>query len=148
MLSLATGVLISVEESKVDMTYVGPKLNRDSEANQTFFTWENCRDCFSSQEMSASKAYALLMLRMTERLLDDTPTYDNFIKIHCFTVDSRQYKEITHSFEIIKDMYQLEYHIATSLNVRLEKRRLFTGACSVLAPQRSWATGPAWWRRG
>jgi len=113
-----------VEESKGDMTYVGPKLNRDSEANQTFFTWEYCRDGFSSQEMSASKADALL--RMTERLLDDTPNYDNFIKTHCFTVDSRQYQEITRRFEIIKDMYQLEYHIATSLNVRSEKRRLFT----------------------
>merc|ERR550525_920886 len=113
-----------VEESKGAISYVGPKLNRDSEANQTFFTWEYCRNGFSSQEMSASKADALL--RMTERLLDDTPTYDNFIKTHCFTIDSRQYQEISRRFEIIKDMYQLEYHIATSLNVRAEKRRLFT----------------------
>jgi len=74
--------------------------------------------------MSACKSDALH--RMIERLLDDTPRYDNFIKTHCFTVRSRQYQEIERRFEIIKDMYNLEYHLATSLNVRSEKRRLFT----------------------
>ena len=113
-----------VEESQGDFSYVGPKLNRDSEANQTFYTWEYYRKGFSSQEMSASKSDALH--RMIERLLDDTPRYDNFIKTHCFTVRSRQYQEIERRFEIIKDMYNLEYHLATSLNVRAEKRRLFT----------------------
>ena len=113
-----------VEESKGAISYVGPKLNRDSEANQTFFTWEYTRKGFSSSEMTASKSDALLML--TERMLDDTPSYDNFIKPHCFTVRSRQYQEIERRFEIIKDMYNLEYHLATSLNVRSEKRRLFT----------------------
>ena len=105
-------------------SYVGPKLNRDGEANQTFFTWEYSRKGFSSNEMSASKSDALL--RLTERMLDDTASYDNFIKHHCFTVMSRQYQEIERRFEIIKDMYNLEYHLATSLNVRSEKRRLFT----------------------
>ena len=113
-----------VEESKGNYSYVGPKLNRDSEANQTFFTWEYSRKGFNSQEMSASKADALL--RMLERLLDDRPVYDNFIRSHCFTVESRQYQEIERRFEIIKDMYNLEYHLATSLNERSERRRLFT----------------------
>ena len=113
-----------VEESQGNFSYVGPKLNRDSEANQTFFTWEYSRSGVSSQEMSANKADALL--RMIERLLDDTPAYDNFIRTHCFTLKSRQYQEIERRFEIIKDMYNLEYHLATSLNVRSEKRRLFT----------------------
>merc|ERR1719264_1114004 len=59
-------------------------------------------------------------------MLDNRPSYDNFIKTHCFTVNSRQYQEIERRFEIIKDMYNLEYHLATSLNVRAEKRRLYT----------------------
>jgi len=113
-----------VEETQGEYSYVGPKLNRDSENNSTFFTWEYYRKGFSNQEMSASKSDALH--RMLERMLDDTPSYDNFIKTHCFTVRSRQYHEIERRFEIIKDMYNLEYHLATSLNVRSEKRRLFT----------------------
>merc|ERR550525_125568 len=111
-----------VEENNGAYSYVGPKLNR--EANQTFFTWEFTRKGFSSNEMSATKSDALL--RLVERLVEDTPGYDNFIKQHCFTVMSRQYQEIERRFEIIKDMYNLEYHLATSLNVRSEKRRLFT----------------------
>ena len=111
-----------VEENSGAYSYVGPKLNR--EANQTFFTWEFTRKGFSSSEISATKSDALL--RLVERLVDDSPGYDNFIKQHCFTVRSRQYQEIERRFEIIKDMYNLEYHLATSLNVKSEKRRLFT----------------------
>ena len=111
-----------VEENNGAYSYVGPKLNR--EANQTFFTWEFTRKGFSSSEISATKSDALL--RLVERLVDDSPGYDNFIKQHCFTVRSRQYQEIERRFEIIKDMYNLEYHLATSLNVKSEKRRLFT----------------------
>ena len=113
-----------VEENKGNFSYVGPKLNRDSEANQTFFTWEYCRNGFSSQEMAASKSDAIN--RIIERLLDDQANYDNFIKTHCFTVQSRQYHEIERRFEIIKDMYNLECALATSLNNRSMKRRLFT----------------------
>jgi len=111
-----------VEESGGKFSYVGPKLNR--ETNQTNFTWEYFRKGISGQEMSASKSDALL--RMIERLLDDSPKYDNFFKSHCFTIRSKQYYEIERRFEIIKDMYNLEYHLATSLNVRNLKRRLFT----------------------
>ena len=46
------------------------------ETNQTNFTWEYFRKGISGQEMSASKSDALL--RMIERLLDDSPNYDNF----------------------------------------------------------------------
>ena len=106
-----------VEENNGAYSYVGPQLNR--EANQTYFTWEFTRKGFSSNEMSATKSDALL--RLVERLVDDTPGYDNFIKQHCFTVRSRQYQEIERRFEIIEDMYNLEYHLATSLNVREEK---------------------------
>ena len=35
-----------------------------------------------------------------------------------FIVNSRRYQEIERKFEIIKDMCRLEYHLATSLNVR------------------------------
>merc|ERR1719225_34383 len=105
-------------------SYAGPKLHREREANQTYFTWEYQRLGYHSEAMSAGKADALYTL--LERMLDDTPSYDNFIKHHCFTVMSRQYQEIERRFEIIKDMYNLEYHLATSLNVRSEKRRLFT----------------------
>jgi len=93
-----------VEESGGKFSYVGPKLNR--ETNQTNFTWEYFRKGISGQEMSASKSDALL--RMIERLLDDSPNYDNFFKSHCFTVRSKQYYEIERRFEIIKDMYNLE----------------------------------------
>ena len=113
-----------MEESKGQYSYAGPKLHREREANQTYFTWEYQRLNFHAEAMSAGKADALFTL--LERLLDNRPSYDNFIKSHCFTVISRQYQEIERRFEIIKDMYNLEYHLATSLNVKAEKRRLFT----------------------
>jgi len=113
-----------IEESKGMYSYAGPKLHREREANQTYFTWEYQRLGYHSEAMSAGKADALYTL--LERLLDNRPSYDNFIKTHCFTVNSRQYQEIERRFEIIKDMYNLEYHLATSLNVRAEKRRLYT----------------------
>jgi len=113
-----------MEESKGQYSYAGPKLHREREANQTYFTWEYQRLNFHAEAMSAGKADALFTL--LERLLDNRPSYDNFIKSHCFTVMSRQYQEIERRFEIIKDMYNLEYHLATSLNVKAEKRRLFT----------------------
>jgi len=112
-----------IEESKGMYSYAGPKLHREREANQTYFTWEYQRLGYHSEAMSAGKADALYTL--LERLLDNRPSYDNFIKTHCFTVNSRQYQEIERRFEIIKDMYNLEYHLATSLNVRAEKRRLY-----------------------
>eukprot|EP00092_Neocalanus_flemingeri_P004867 GFUD01005237.1.p1 GENE.GFUD01005237.1~~GFUD01005237.1.p1 ORF type:complete len:1554 (+),score=557.90 GFUD01005237.1:650-4663(+) len=113
-----------MEESKGMYSYAGPKLHREREANQTYFTWEYQRLGYNSEAMSAGKADALYTL--LERLLDNRPNFDNFIKTHCFTVTSRQYQEIERRFEIIKDMYNLEYHLATSLNVRAEKRRLYT----------------------
>lgn len=113
-----------IEESKGLFGYIGPKLHREREANQTYFTWEYARTGYHSEAMSAGKADALYTL--LERLLDNRPNYDNFIKTNCFGVNSRQYGEIERRFEIIKDMYNLEYHLATSLNVRAEKRRLFT----------------------
>merc|ERR1712059_200602 len=113
-----------IEESKGLFGYIGPKLHREREANQTYFTWEYARSGYHSEAMSAGKADALYTL--LERLLDNRPNYDNFIKTNCFGVNSRQYGEIERRFEIIKDMYNLEYHLATSLNVRAEKRRLFT----------------------
>jgi len=113
-----------IEESKGIYSYAGPKLHREREANQTYFTWEYQRMGYNSEAMSAGKADALYTL--LERMLDNRPSYDNFIKTHCFTVNSRQYQEIERRFEIIKDMYNLEYHLATSLNVRAEKRRLYT----------------------
>jgi len=113
-----------IEESKGMYSYAGPKLHREREANQTYFTWEYQRLGYNSEAMSAGKADALYTL--LERLLDNRPTFDNFIKTYCFTVTSKQYQEIERRFEIIKDMYNLEYHLATSLNVRAEKRRLYT----------------------
>jgi len=113
-----------IEESKGMYSYAGPKLHREREANQTYFTWEYQRVGSHREAMSAGKADALYTL--LERLLDNRPSYENFIKTHCFTVNSRQYQEIERRFEIIKDMYNLEYHLATSLNVRAEKRRLYT----------------------
>ena len=80
--------------------------------------------------MWATKSDALL--RLVERLMDDTPGYNNFIKQHCFTVRSRQYQEIERRFEIIKDMYNLEYQLATRLNIKSEKRRmLWFAVCHV-----------------
>merc|ERR1719445_2983467 len=113
-----------IEESKGMYSYAGPKLHREREANQTYFTWEYQRMGTHREAMSAGKADALYTL--LERLLDNRPSYENFIKTHCFTVNSRQYQEIERRFEIIKDMYNLEYPLATSLNVRAEKRRLYT----------------------
>ena len=69
---------------------------------------------YGCQAMSAEKTDALYTL--LERLLDNRPTFDNFIKTCCFTVTSKQYQ----------DMYNLEYHLATCLNVRAETRRLYT----------------------
>ena len=59
-----------VEESKGDMTCVGPKLNRDSEANQTF----------DNAEMASAASRC--------QPVTDTATGDNFIKTNCFTVNS------------------------------------------------------------
>eukprot|EP00090_Calanus_glacialis_P034363 TRINITY_DN5765_c0_g1_i1.p1 TRINITY_DN5765_c0_g1~~TRINITY_DN5765_c0_g1_i1.p1 ORF type:complete len:1490 (+),score=607.25 TRINITY_DN5765_c0_g1_i1:212-4471(+) len=115
-----------IEESKGSYSYAGPKLHREREANQTYFTWEYQRMGFNSEAMLQSAGKADALYTLLERMLDNRPSYDNFIKTHCFTVSSRQYQEIERRFEIIKDMYNLEYHLATSLNVRAEKRRLYT----------------------
>merc|ERR1712203_429482 len=63
---------------------------------------------------------------LLERLLESTPDYDNFFRQHCFPVNSRQFGEVERRNSIIKDMYRLEFHLATNLNVRAEKRRLTT----------------------
>ena len=83
---------------------------------QTFFTWEYSRGNYTNEAMSAGKADALYSL--VERLLDNRPNFENFFKNNCFAVNSRQYGEVERRFNIIKDMYNLEYHLATSLNVR------------------------------
>lgn len=113
-----------VESSKGMFSYTGPRLHRERDANSTFFTWEYQRGGYYSEAMSAGKADALHTL--LERLLEKTPDYDNFFRQHCFPVNSRQYYDVERGFDIIKDMYRLEFHLATSLNVRAEKRRLFT----------------------
>ena len=80
--------------------------------------------------MSAGKADALHTL--LERLLENTPDYDNFFRLvycfnwlttfadydnffrqHCFPVNSRQFGEVERRNSIIKDMYRLEFHLAT-----------------------------------
>jgi len=113
-----------IEESKGMYSYIGPKLHRERDTNQTYFTWEYVRGSFHNEAMSAGKADALYSL--VERLLDNRPNFENFFKNHVFTLGSRQYGEVERRFNIIKDMYNLEYHLATSLNVRSEKRRLVT----------------------
>lgn len=80
--------------------------------------------------MSAGKADALHTL--LERLLENTPDYDNFFRslfypltgflvtfcrAHCFPVNSRQFGEVERGFDIIKDMYKLEFHLATRWDV-------------------------------
>jgi len=113
-----------IEDSKGLYNYLGPKLHRERDTNQTFFTWEYTRGSYTNEAMSAGKADALYSL--VERLLDNRPNFENFFKSNCFAVNSRQYGEVERRFNIIKDMYNLEYHLATSLNVRAEKRRLVT----------------------
>lgn len=53
------------------------------------------------------------MHTLLERLLENTPDYDNFFRQHCFPVNSRQFGEVERRNSIIKDMYRLEFHLAT-----------------------------------
>ena len=116
-----------VEESKGAFAYMGPRLHRERDTNSTFFTWEyqvglenvfqlldnwkSQRNGYNSEAMSAGKADALHTL--LERLLENTPDYDNFFRQHCFPVNSRQFGEVERRNSIIKDMYRLEFHLAT-----------------------------------
>ena len=100
-----------VEESKGAFAYMGPRLHRERDTNSTFFTWEYQRNGYNSEAMSAGKADALHTL--LERLLENTPDYDNFFRQHCFPVNSRQFGEVERRNSIIKDMYRLEFHLAT-----------------------------------
>ena len=72
---------------------------------------ESQRNGYNSEAMSAGKADALHTL--LERLLENTPDYDNFFRQHCFPVNSRQFGEVERRNSIIKDMYRLEFHLAT-----------------------------------
>ena len=69
------------------------------------------RNGYNSEAMSAGKADALHTL--LERLLESTPDYDNFFRQHCFPVNSRLFGEVERRNSIIKDMYRLEFHLAT-----------------------------------
>ena len=116
-----------VEESKGAFAYMGPRLHRERDTNSTFFTWEyqvglenvfqlldnwkSQRNGYNSEAMSAGKADALHTL--LERLLENTPDYDNFFRQHCFPVNSRQFGEVERRNSIIKDMYRLEFYLAT-----------------------------------
>ena len=48
---------------------------------------------------------------------NSSPDYDNFFRVHCFPVNSRQFSEVERGFDIIKDMYRLEFHLATRLAI-------------------------------
>eukprot|EP00088_Acartia_fossae_P005675 TRINITY_DN1255_c0_g2_i2.p1 TRINITY_DN1255_c0_g2~~TRINITY_DN1255_c0_g2_i2.p1 ORF type:complete len:1840 (-),score=597.38 TRINITY_DN1255_c0_g2_i2:454-5973(-) len=112
-----------VEDSGGLYSYVGPKMNR--EPDKTFFTWEFNSQGRMSENMTSSRASAVLNL--LEDLLGSAPTYDNFIKENCFRSGDEKMINVQRKENIIQDLYTLECHLCDKLNDRAHRKKIYTG---------------------